>query len=118
MQTVEDLLEEARQVLPKYPYYARYEIIARGARYAKIRLIIRQGFFVQVNRNETISLTNLALIHGSQRLYGRDEYKGIWHRHPFSEPEHHNGSPEASRPISLAEFLAEVDSLLHAQSLI
>ena len=118
MRTVEDLLEEVRQTLPEYPYYSRYEITAHGEHYAKIRLIIRQGLFVQVNRNETASLTNLALIHGSQRLYGRDEYRGIWHRHRSSEPEHHNESPEASRSNSLTEFLAEVDGLLRAERLI
>lgn len=118
MQTVEDLLKEVRQALSKYAYYAQYEIIGRATHYGKIRLIINKDLFVQVNRNETASLTNFALIYQSQRIYGRDEYCGIWHRHPSSAPEHHNSSPEGGLSISLAEFLAEVDDLLHAEGLI
>ncbi len=118
MQTVEDLLKEVRQALSNYAYYVRYETLSRGTHHGKIRLIIHKDLFVQVNRNEAASLTNFALIHRSQRLYGRDEYRGIWHRHPLSEPEHHNSSSEGSQPISLTEFLAEVDNLLHAEGLI
>ena len=77
MQTVEDFLKEARQGLSNYAYYVRYEIVSRGAQYGKIRLIINRDLFVQANRNEAASLTNFALIHRSQRIYGRDEYRGV-----------------------------------------
>lgn len=118
MRTVDDLLKEVRQALSEYAYYVRYEIINRGTHSVKIRLVIHKDLFVQINRNESASLTNFALIHRSQRIYGRDEYRGVWHRHISSAPEHHNGSPEGSRSVSLAEFLAEVDALLRARNLI
>ncbi|MSS71428.1 MAG: hypothetical protein EXS64_08055 [Candidatus Latescibacteria bacterium] len=119
MQTVDDLITEAQQALSKYSYYIRHEIVSRGARYCKTRLIIiDRDLFVQINRNETASLTNFALIHQSQRIYGRDEYRGGWHRHTSSAPEYHNGSPEGSRSVSLTEFLIEVDDLLFSKGLI
>ena len=118
MQTVEDLLGEVHQALLNYAYYVRYEIISRGVHYGKVRLVINKDLFVQVNRNEQASLTNFALIYRLQRIYGRDEDRGIWHQHPFSTPEHHDKGPEGSRPVSLTEFLAEVNALLHAERLI
>ena len=118
MQTVDDLLKEARQALSKYAYYVRCEVIAQGTRYAKIRLTISRDLFVQINRNEPTSITNLALIHRSQRIYGHDEYRGVWHRHTSSAPEHHNGSPEGSLPISFTNFFREMDELLRAKKLI
>ena len=118
MQTVDDLINDAQQALSKYSYYIRHEIV-RGTRYCKIRLIIiERDLFVQINRNETTSLTNFALILHSQRIFGRDEYRGTWHRHAPSAPEYHNGSPEGSRSVSLAEFLIEVDDLLRSRGLI
>ena len=118
MQTVEELFNEVHQALLRYPYYLRYETISRGAHYGKFRLIISNDLFVQANRNETASLTNFALIRGAQRIYGRDEYRGNWHRHPASAPERHDPSPEGSRPTTLTDFLAEVDALLHTRGLV
>jgi len=118
VQTVEELLSEVRQALSRHPYYGRYETISRGTHYGKFRLIINNEFFVQINRNETASLTNFALIHGTQRIYGRDEYRGNWHRHPVAASESHDRSPEGSQSVSLTEFLAEVDALLRARGLV
>lgn len=118
MQTVEELLSEIQQAVSRYPYYVRYETISRGTHYGKFRLIINNDLFVQINRNETSSLTNFALVRGTQRMYGRDEYRGNWHRHSASDPESHDHGPEGSQPISLTEFLAEVDALLRARGLV
>lgn len=118
MQTVEELFNEVRQALLRYPYYLRYETISRGAHYGKFRLIVNNDLFVQVNRNETALLTNFALIQGTQRIYGRDEYCGNWHQHPAAAPESHDHGPEGSQPTSLSEFLAEVDALLRVRGLI
>lgn len=105
MQTVEELLSEVHQALSRYSYYARCETISRGIHYGKFRLIINNDLFVQVNRNETASFTNFALISGTQRIFGRDEYQGNWHQHPASAPERHDHDLEGSRPVSLIEFL-------------
>jgi len=118
VQTVEELSNEVHQARSRYPYCLRYDTISRGAHYGKFRLIISEDLFVQANRNETASLTNFALIHGTQRIFGRDEYRGDWHQHPASAPESHDNSPEGSLPASLTEFLAEVDGLLRDRGLI
>jgi hypothetical protein len=118
VQTVENLIREVQLALSRYPYYVRYETISRGTHFVKLRLIIVKGLFVQINRNETTSLTNLALNQGTHRIYGRDEYRGNWHRHSASAPERHDPSPEGSRPITLTEFLVEVDALLHTRGLV
>jgi hypothetical protein len=41
-----------------------------------------------------------------------------WHRHPFENPASHDFSVEGSRPISLEEFLEEVERYLIEKGLI
>jgi hypothetical protein len=63
---------------------------------------------VQVNRNELASPTNLVLIFRGKRIYGRDEFHGVWHRHPESNPNYHDTSIDGIRPVTLPRFLKEV----------
>lgn len=118
MQTIEELLVLANDALIKYSYYQRREILHQGRGHVKFRLYIRRNLFVQVNRNEIANLTNLVLLQDFKRIYARDEYHGNWHRHPISDPDEHNHSDDGSRPVTLDEFLLEVDSILREKGLI
>jgi len=77
----------------------------------KARLYLEPDLFVQVYRNDQFDTTNLVLIHASRRLYARDQLEGKWHRHPMHDPDLHDKSPEGSRPVSLDEFLNEVEQI-------
>lgn len=99
MQTIDQLLIDVGSVLSKYGYYRKYETLSRGKYHIKFSLWIKKDLFVQVNRNEKASITNFALISKTDRIYGRDEYKGKWHRHPVNDPRCHNGNSSLSREI-------------------
>jgi hypothetical protein len=52
------------------------------------------------------------LIHNGQRLFARDELDGHWHRHTHIQPEEHDIGSEGCKPLTLAEFLDEVEQVL------
>jgi hypothetical protein len=118
MQNVNELLTAANNALQKFSYYRRVETIDQGKRYIKLRLYITRSLFVQINRNEAAGLTNMVLLLDSERLYGRDEYKGKWHRHPVEHPDYHNHSTEGSKEFTLEDFLTEVDHILKENKLV
>jgi len=118
VQPVEDLLTDAHTALDLYSYYARLVVLSRGKNHCKIRLVVRQDLFVQANRNVLASITNFVLIHNDRRLFGRDEYRGQWHRHPVESPEYHDVSVEGQKAVTLAEFLAETDTILRHEGLV
>jgi hypothetical protein len=109
VQSVNDILADAHAALDLYPYYADLAVLSRGKNHCKIRLLIRENLFVQANRNVLAAITNFALIHEGQRLFGRDEYHGQWHVHPVENPAQHDRSVAGQKAVTLAEFLAEVD---------
>jgi hypothetical protein len=39
-------------------------------------------------------------------------------QHPYSAPDSHDFSPEGSRPVSLTEFLDEVQQILTAEGIL
>lgn len=118
MSKIDKLLKEATKVLQQYPYYKKCHVLNRGKSYVKFRLVITKELFVQVNRNELALITNLALINQSKRIYGRDEYRTHWHRHPSDNPSSHNFSEEGKEKVSLREFLSEVDNMLREKGLL
>ena len=118
MQLVEDILADAHEALRVYSYYVHLAELSRGRNHCKIRLVIREELFVQANRNIPAAITNFALIHAGQRLFGRDEYRGQWHCHPTENPDHHDSSGAGQKAVILAEFLAEVDVILRSANLV
>ncbi|MBC8232778.1 hypothetical protein H8E77_24785 [bacterium] len=107
MQTVAEIISDANAALSIYNYYQRLNILNHGTHHLKLRLYVRDSLFVQINRNELASLTNLVLIFKGRRIYGRDEFQGVWHRHPESNPDYHDTSIDGSRPVTLLGFLKQ-----------
>ena len=79
----------------------------------KARLMISKDLFMQVYRNDKFNTTNFSLILGRHRVYGRDEIKGEWHRHPLTDPERHDRSAEGLKEMDLMGFWEEVKEILH-----
>jgi hypothetical protein len=98
-------------------YVRRVEVLDHSVSLIKARLHIAPDLFIQVYRNDRFDTTNFVLIHNAQRLYGRDQVCGTWHRHTVAQPAAHDASPEGRRAIDLPEFLDEVESILAALSL-
>lgn len=98
-------------------YVRRVEVLDQSASLIKARLHIAPDLFIQIYRNDRFDTTNFVLIHNAQRLYGRDQVCGTWHRHPVAQPAAHDDSPEGRCAIDLPEFLDEVESTLAALGL-
>lgn len=84
----------------------------------KYRLHITPDLFVQLYFNERSHTVGMALVDRGMRLYGRDSVAGVWHCHPFEHPADHDMPAAGSRPVSVAEFLAEVQAILLEAGLI
>lgn len=112
-----DLLQGLQQESQKRAYFTRVEVLDQSASLVKARLHITPGLFVQVYRNDSFDTTNLVLIHNNQRLYARDQLGGQWHRHTAAAPLQHDVTAAGRQPVTLVEFLDEVEALLAALGL-
>ncbi len=110
--TVADLVKALRQEAASRAYISYLTVLDQSANLLKARLYILPELFVQVYRNDSFNTTNLVLIHNGQRLYARDQIGDVWHRHTATAPQQHDHSAEGRRPVSLSEFLDEVESVL------
>ena len=84
----------------------------------KVRLLLGPEFFVQIYINVDTDVQNLVLVLGRQRLYGRDCVGGVWHRHPHDNPDAHDFSPAGANPVTVADFLGEVQELVEQMDLL
>ena len=115
--SVADLLATL-QIEAKGRAYIRWlEMLEYTPSLLKARLYVTSELFVQVYRNDGFNTTSLVLIQNGQRLYGRDQLGGVWHRHLHTSPDVHDTSLPGQQPITLAEFLNEVESVLAALGL-
>ncbi len=112
MNTVQSLLAELDRVAITRRYIASVEILDLGRMMLKVRLYIDRELFVQVYRNDRFNTTNLVLIQAGRRIFARDELGGVWHRHPVADPGFHNASAEGRKPVTLEEFMDEVEQVI------
>lgn len=112
MNTVQSLLAELDRVANTRRYIASVEILDLGRMMLKARLYIDRELFVQVYRNDRFHTTNFVLIQAGRRIFARDELGGVWHRHPGADPEFHDASAEGRRPVTLEEFMDEVEQVI------
>jgi len=105
---VQDLIREARQ----RSYIMRLDFLDHTISMCKARLYFSLETFVQVYRNDRFNTSNFVLIHNGERIFGRDELDGLWHRHPLGDPERHDSTPEGRQPATLSNFLDEVEEIL------
>jgi hypothetical protein len=82
-----DFVEEIFALAGKYGL----KIISMDATDVTIiaRLEILSETAIQIYRNSRKNKLNLALILGSDRIYGFDSEGGIAHKHPFEDPQAH-----------------------------
>jgi len=114
---VTDWLSALHHEAQNRAYIDRLVVLDHSVSLLKARLYITADLFVQVYRNDRFDTTNLVLMHNEQRLYVRDQLAGVWHRHGLASPESHDTDAEGRRPVSLGEFLDEVEDVLAALGL-
>ena len=109
---VNGVVADLQRELKRRKYILRLEVLDQTTSMIKARLYVTPDLFVQVYRNDRYDTTNLALVHGSQRLYGRDQIGGQWHRHTHSAIHEHDFSDDGRKALGLTDFLNEVEGLL------
>ncbi len=68
--------------------------------------------FINVFYNLNTGKTAFALVSKNQRLYGIDNARIGWHKHPFEQPDKH----EPCTPVQFEDFLADVESYYRSPS--
>lgn len=118
METIDQLLREALEALDQFWFVKSLDIIERTDRTVTVQLVIGSELRVQAFLSQKTGRFSLALIGPSGRLYGRDRQHGEWHKHPFSQPDSHETTPEGVSRKPLLQFMAEVQEILITQNLI
>ena len=116
--TIGDLLLEVEDALDRFWFVRDIVIIDQTEATVTAHLIIDPNLFVQAFLSERSQRLSFALVGQSRRLYGRDREHGAWHRHPFSQPEQHEPTPEGMSARPLTQFMAEVAQILLAHDLL
>ncbi len=116
--TVDQVEQEIAATASGFSFIRRVTTLDKTANTIKSRLEVSRTCFIQVYRNVKKNLTNFVFIAGNARIYGRDCDGGIWHRHPYEEPDSHDSSPEGSRQVELAGFLQEVQEILNNEGIL
>ena len=109
---VNDLVVSLEKITQTRSYIERLEIVDQSVNIIKARLFINPEIFVQIYRNDMFNTTNFALIINRQRIYGRDQLGGIWHRHQVTNPEIHDKSIMGKKGVTLEDFIDEIEEIL------
>ncbi|HEC67299.1 MAG TPA: hypothetical protein ENI35_00555 [Candidatus Desulfofervidus auxilii] len=92
--------KEVIDVCSKFQFVRGIDIILLDEPIAKIRILIKEGLFIEVFFNAESNKYSFALIKDNKRIYGIDNTKE-WHIHPFNNPESHI----PSKPVSFLDFM-------------
>lgn len=109
---VDTLEKDIERIVSKFFFIRQAQTLIKTICTIKMRLYATEGCFIQIYYNIQKNRTNYVVILGGKRIYGRDCYKGVWHRHPEENPEGHDFSSEGSRKVTLEEFLFETQEIL------
>lgn len=109
---VNTLEKDIERIVSKFFFIQSVQTLLKTIHTIKMRLYVTEECFIQIYYNIQKNRTNYVVILGGKRIYGRDCYKGVWHRHPEENPEGHDFSPEGSIKVKLEEFLFETQEIL------
>ncbi len=102
--SIDELKDEIFSTARKFPFIKETHLIDETDSAIKFRLEIDIATFIQIYHNIHTGTVNYILIHGNQRIYGRDCCDGKWHRHPFEDPSAHDFSTAGTIPAVLHNF--------------
>jgi hypothetical protein len=115
---LDDLVQEAQTIAESYAFIRAIADLDRTDSALRLRLIVDETMFIQVYANLKKRKLNFALVSLGQRIFGRDCEGGTWHKHPFESPESHDLEGDAGKPVTLTEFVMDVEELLLKESLL
>ena len=110
--TTRQLLYELQQACNRSPLVSHVEERVVDADILSVRVHLTFAhMFINVFYNLTTDKVAFALVEGRDRLFGVDNAKMGWHRHPFHDPDLH--LPCA--PVRFEEFLADIETYFMAK---
>jgi len=105
--TTGQLLYKLQQACNRSPVVSHVEERVVDADILSVRVHLTVAHtFINVFYNVTTDKVAFALVEGRYRLYGVDNAKVGWHRHPFHDPDQH--LPCAH--VGFEEFLSDVET--------
>jgi len=113
---IEEFIKEVENVAKLYSL--KVEILAKTKNAVKIKVSVTENIYIQLYYNQETGTRNYVLIGWNRRLFGRDCVGGVWHKHPFENPENHDFSEDGKREVSISDFFEEVFNLLKENGLI
>jgi len=102
----------------RFAFVRSVATLDKTANTVKLWLYITTECFVQVYTNVHKGMLSYTLVLSQTRIYGRDNDGAKWHCHPHSAPQSCDFSSESAHPVSLAEFLDEVQQILMAEGIL
>ena len=107
--TTRQLLYELQQACNRSALVSHIEERVVDADILSVRVHLTVAHtFINVFYNVTTDKVAFALVEGGHRLYGVDNAKMYWHRHPFHDPDQH----VPCTPVRFEEFLSDVETHL------
>jgi len=104
--TTRQLLYELQQACNHSPLVSHIEERVVDVDILSVRVHLTTAYtFINVFYNVTTDKVAFALVEGGYRLYGVDNAKMGWHKHPFHGPDQH----VPCAPIRFEEFLTDVE---------
>ena len=109
-----DILNAARE----WAFVRSCVTVDKTAHVLKMRLHIAPDCFIQTYTNVEKQLFSYSLVLNRERIYGRDSEGGRWHRHPYGAADSHDFSKSGSTPVTVSEFLLEVQTVLEQEEIL
>ena len=105
--TTRQLLYKLQQACNRSPVVSRVEERVVDADILSVRAHLTVPHaFINVFYNVMTHKVAFALVEGDRRIYGVDNAKVGWHRHPLDDPDQH----VPCAPVRFEEFLADVET--------
>ena len=118
MNNINLILKQISEVQNSSYLILRTEILEHEKTFFKARLYIKKELYIQVYRNDKYRTTNFVLVLYGERIYGRDELRGKWHRHPENDPQTHDTTPAGTIPSNFKDFFEEIKPIIHKMKLL
>ena len=110
--TTDSLLRDLLQACHRSPFVRFVEVRVVDDDVLSVRAhLLEPNTFINVFYNVATEKTAFALVKLEKRIFGADNARMGWHKHPLANPDQH----ETCAPVSFNEFLAEVEGFYRAK---
>jgi len=103
------LKDEIIKTIKKEFPHAELAVHERRATILEIRATVEKGIFIEIYANFLTNKRSYSLIHGSDRVFGYDNYR-FWHYHPAENPNTHISCKEPSISFAIQQIRKVIEN--------